>query len=76
MVNNKRTQLTMRLLRITWRRKLIQFPKRRVFCFLEYRTMEKVQKPNNSVYCTPSSENLWIYNKTVVEEYILLGSIV
>jgi hypothetical protein len=26
----------------------IQFPKRRVFLFLEYRTMEKAQKPSNS----------------------------
>jgi hypothetical protein len=39
-------------------RKQIQFPKRRVFCFLECRTMEKVQKPSNSVCNTPSSDPL------------------
>jgi hypothetical protein len=33
----------------TWGRKQIQFPKRRVFYSLEYRTMEKVPKPSNSV---------------------------
>jgi hypothetical protein len=32
----------------TWGRKQIQFPKRRVFYFLEYRTMDKVRKPRNS----------------------------
>jgi hypothetical protein len=31
----------------TWGRKQIQFPKRRVFYFLKYWTMEKVQKPSN-----------------------------
>jgi hypothetical protein len=36
----------------TWGRKQIQFPKRRVFYSLEYRTMEKVQKPSNSVLYT------------------------
>jgi hypothetical protein len=30
-------------------RKEIQFPKRRVFYLLNYRTMEEVQKPSNSV---------------------------
>jgi hypothetical protein len=28
-------------------RDIFQFPKRHVFYFLEYRTMEKVQKPSN-----------------------------
>jgi hypothetical protein len=32
---------------LTWGRKQIQFPKSRVFSFLEYRTMEK--SPNNPV---------------------------
>jgi hypothetical protein len=32
----------------SWGRKQIQFPKRCVFYFLEYRTMDKVQKPSNS----------------------------
>jgi hypothetical protein len=32
----------------TWGRKQTQFPKRRVFYSLEYRTIEKVQKPSNS----------------------------
>jgi hypothetical protein len=41
-------------------RKQIQFPKRRVFCFLDYRTMEKVQKPSNSdhVVCLASRQGL------------------
>jgi hypothetical protein len=43
---------------LTWGRKQIQFPKCRVFYFLEYRTMEKVQKPSNSECYTPSSESL------------------
>jgi hypothetical protein len=30
-------------------------------CSLEYQTMEKVQKPSNSVYYTPSSEPFRIY---------------
>jgi hypothetical protein len=30
----------------------LQFPKRRVFCSLEYRTLEKVQKLSNSVLYT------------------------
>jgi hypothetical protein len=29
-------------------RQVFQFPKRRVFCFLEYGTMEKATKPSNS----------------------------
>jgi hypothetical protein len=33
----------------TWGRKQIQFPRRRVLYFLEHRTMEKVQKPSNSM---------------------------
>jgi hypothetical protein len=40
----------------SWGRKQIQFPKRCVLCFLEYRRMEKVQKPSNSVCYTRSSE--------------------
>jgi hypothetical protein len=34
---------------------------RRVFCFLDYRTMEKVQNPSNSVCYTLSSEPFRIY---------------
>jgi hypothetical protein len=45
----------------TRERKQIQFPKRRVFHSLEYRTMEKVQKPDNSVCYTASSEPFRIY---------------
>jgi hypothetical protein len=44
-----------------WERKQIQFPKRCVFSFLEYRTMLKVQEPSNSVCCTPSSDPFRIY---------------
>jgi hypothetical protein len=40
----------------TWVRKQIHFPKCRVFQSLEYRTMEKVQKPSNFVCYTPLSE--------------------
>jgi hypothetical protein len=32
----------------TWERKLIQFPKRWVFFYLEFRTMDKVKKASNS----------------------------
>jgi hypothetical protein len=46
----KGAQLIRFLPPLTWGRKQIQLQKRRVFCFLEYRTMEKVQKPNNSIY--------------------------
>jgi hypothetical protein len=42
-------------------RKEIQFPKRRVFYFVEYRTMVKVEKSSNSVCYTPSSEPVRIY---------------
>jgi hypothetical protein len=41
---------------LIWGRKQIQFPKRRIFYFLEYRTMGKVHKPSNSVCYTASSE--------------------
>jgi hypothetical protein len=44
-----------------WGRKQIQFPKRHVFYSLEYRTMEKVQKPSNSMCYTPLSEPFRIY---------------
>jgi hypothetical protein len=44
-----------------WRRKKIQFPKRCVR--LEYRTMDKVQKPSNPMCYTPSSEPFKIYLK-------------
>jgi hypothetical protein len=37
------------------------FPKRRVFYTLEYRTMENVQNPSNSMCYTPSSEPFRIY---------------
>jgi hypothetical protein len=33
---------------LTWIRKQLQFPKRSVFQFLQYRTIGKGQKPNNS----------------------------
>jgi hypothetical protein len=46
---------------LTLRRKQIQLPKHLVFCFLEYRAMEKVQKPSKSECYTPSSEPLRIY---------------
>jgi hypothetical protein len=42
----------------TWGRKQSQFPKR---CFLQHLTMDKVQKPSNSKYYTPSSEPFRIY---------------
>jgi hypothetical protein len=51
---------------LTWRRKQIQFPKRRVFCSLEYRTMDKVQKPSNSVCHPPLSEPFRIYKEILV----------
>jgi hypothetical protein len=44
-----------------WGRKQFQFPKRRVFYFIENRTIEKAQKPSNSVCYTPSSEPFRIY---------------
>jgi hypothetical protein len=46
---------------LTWKRKQIQFPKRCVFYFLEYRTMDEVRKPSYSEYYTPSSEHFRIY---------------
>jgi hypothetical protein len=45
-----------------WGRKQIQFPKCRVLYSLEYQTMEKVQKPSNSVCYTPSSEPFRIWS--------------
>jgi hypothetical protein len=42
-------------------RKQIQLPKRRAFPPPEYRTMEKVQKPSNSMCYTESSEPFRIY---------------
>jgi hypothetical protein len=43
---------------LTWGRKQIQFPKRRVFIFkfFRIRTMDEVRKPFNSMCYTPSSE--------------------
>jgi hypothetical protein len=38
---------------LTWKRKQIQFPKRCVFLFIKYRTMDKVWKPSNSEQYTP-----------------------
>jgi hypothetical protein len=38
-------------------------PKRRVFYYLEFRTIEEVQKPSNSVCHPPSSEPFRIYKK-------------
>jgi hypothetical protein len=48
---------------LRWGEKRIQFPKRRVFYFLVYRTMEKVQKPSNSECYTPSSVPFRIIEK-------------
>jgi hypothetical protein len=56
----------------TWGRKQIQFPKRRVFFFFEYRTMEKVQKnfvnSGQMVFCTRMS--YIIYN--IYKDYTVL----
>jgi hypothetical protein len=46
---------------LTWGRKQIQFLKR-VLLFLEYQTMDKVQKPFNPECYTPSSETFTIYH--------------
>jgi hypothetical protein len=51
---------------LTRGRKQIQFPKSCVFCFLEYRTMDVVQKPSNSVCYTLSSEPFRIYQNSHV----------
>jgi hypothetical protein len=48
-------------LSLTCGRKQILFPKHHVFYLLEYRMMEKVQKPSNSVCYTTSSEPFRIY---------------
>jgi hypothetical protein len=40
----------------------IQFPKRRIFYFVEYRTMEKDQQPSNSECDTPSPEPFRTYS--------------
>jgi hypothetical protein len=37
---------------LTWGRKQVQFPKHSVYQYLESRTMDKVQKPSNSVLYT------------------------
>jgi hypothetical protein len=42
-------------------RKLDLFPKRCVFLFIEFRTMDKVQKPSSNECYTPSSESFRIY---------------
>jgi hypothetical protein len=44
----------------TWGRRQIQPPKRRVFCLLKIRTMDKVQKPISLIQ-QPSSEPFRIY---------------
>jgi hypothetical protein len=48
----------------------MQFPKRRVCSFflvtIKIRTMDKVQKPSNSVCYTPSSEPYRIYMSTCI----------
>jgi hypothetical protein len=49
----------------TWGRKQIHFPKHCVFYSLEYRPMEKVQKPSNSLCYTPSSEPFKIHRRHV-----------
>jgi hypothetical protein len=46
---------------LTWGRKQIQFPKRCVLLFLEYRTMDKVQKPSSPERHVPSSEPFKVY---------------
>jgi hypothetical protein len=45
----------------SWKRSMKKFSKRRVFYFLEYRTMEKAQKPSSSMCYTPSVELFRIY---------------
>jgi hypothetical protein len=54
-------QLSRCLRPLTWGRKQIQFPKRCVFYFLEYRTMDEVQKPSNSEVqtCIEGIEEVW-----------------
>jgi hypothetical protein len=55
-----------------------------VFCFLEYWTMDKVQKPSNSEYYTPSTEIfrfncliLFVMKKDIALELnILLNSVI
>jgi hypothetical protein len=47
---------------LIWGRKQTQFPKSRVFYFLEYRMMEKAQKPSNSM--RPSLFNFLENSKT------------
>jgi hypothetical protein len=56
----------------------IEFPKCCVFQFLEYWTMDKVQKPSNSECYTPSSEPLKIHSFSVkkgkwVNQYCNVG---
>jgi hypothetical protein len=43
------------------RRKQIQFAKRYVFWYLEFRTMDRVQKASNSEYYTPLSDIFKFY---------------
>jgi hypothetical protein len=46
----------------------IQFPKRRAFWFLEYRTMEKVLKPSNSDrnWCFSVQNSIWSHKRYTI----------
>jgi hypothetical protein len=44
----------------TWGQKQTYFPKRFLW-YLEFRLINKIQKPSNSECCTPSSEPFWFY---------------
>jgi hypothetical protein len=58
---SQRAQQSWCLPPLTWRRKQIQFPQRRVFFLFRLRTMGKVKKRIGSECHTPSSEPFWIY---------------
>jgi hypothetical protein len=45
---------------LTWGQKQVQFPKLYILQFLEYRTLDEVQKPNNSECYAPSLEQFRI----------------
>jgi hypothetical protein len=57
-----------RLPSLTWGRKQVQFPKRCVFWYLEFRTMDKVHKPSNSECYTASSEFFGLYCNLLVKD--------
>jgi hypothetical protein len=47
----------------------MQFPKRRIFYFLEHRTMGKDQNPSNVVCYTSSSEPFRIYSLSLLGKF-------